>query len=124
MPESSIGGPAPAETVLLFSYGTLQDRKVQIACFGRELAGREDALPGYARRLVPIDDADAAAPIGDSYYANAEPSPHLEDTVCGAVFEITGDELAAADQYEESARYHRISVRLRSGALAWVYVRD
>jgi hypothetical protein len=34
--------------VLLFSYGTLQNRDVQIANFGRELTGREDTLPSYA----------------------------------------------------------------------------
>ena len=35
-------------SVLLFSYGTLQDKDVQMANFGRELTGHEDALPGYA----------------------------------------------------------------------------
>ena len=58
--------------VLLFSYGTLQDRDVQIANFGRELKGREDVLPGYARRLVPINDKDVAAVLrGESYYTAA-----------------------------------------------------
>ena len=47
-------------TVLLFSYGTLQDKDVQIASFGRELTGREDALPGYVRRIVPIVDPNVA----------------------------------------------------------------
>ena len=101
-------------TVLLFSYGTLQDRNVQIANFGRELTGREDALPGYARRLVSI---------GQSHYANAEASSNLEDSVPGTVFEITEQELAAADEYEKDAEYGRISVTLSSGAQAWVYVK-
>jgi len=101
-------------TVLLFSYGTLQDRNVQIANFGRELTGREDALPGYARRLVSI---------GQSYYANAEASSNLEDSVPGTVFEITEQELDAADKYEEDTEYGRISVTLSSGAQAWVYVK-
>ena len=62
--------------VLLFSYGTLQDRDVQVANFGPELTGRADALPGYARRLVPISDKDVAAALrGESYYANAQRSP-------------------------------------------------
>jgi len=38
------------------------------------------------------------------------------------VFEITEDELAAPDKYEEEADYRRISVKLKSGAEAWVYV--
>jgi hypothetical protein len=33
--------------ILLFSYGTLQDRAVQVANFGRLLLGRPDSLPGY-----------------------------------------------------------------------------
>jgi gamma-glutamylcyclotransferase (GGCT)/AIG2-like uncharacterized protein YtfP len=110
--------------VLLFSYGTLQDRNVQIANFGRELTGREDALPGYARGLVPINDNDVAAALrGESHYANAELSSNPEDAVPGTVFEITEQELAAADAYEEDAEYVRIFVTLRSGAQAWVYIR-
>ena len=108
--------------VLLFSYGTLQNKDVQIANFGRELTGREDALPGYARRMVPILDPKVVASSGESHYANAEPGDP-EDTVLGTVFEITEQELAAADEYEAGARYHRISVKLSSGHRAWVYVR-
>jgi gamma-glutamylcyclotransferase (GGCT)/AIG2-like uncharacterized protein YtfP len=110
-------------TVLLFSYGTLQDKSVQIANFGRELTGREDALPGYARRMVAIVDPKVVALSGESHHANAEPSSNPEDAVSGTVFEITEQELAAADKYEEAAEYRRISVTLRSGDQAWVYVR-
>ena len=113
----------PVQTVLLFSYGTLQHRDVQVSNFGRELSGREDALPGFARRLVPILDPQLAAASGQSHHANAEPSANPEDAVTGTVFEITGPELEAADKYEEVAGYHRISVTLRSGTQAWVYVR-
>jgi len=112
-----------APSVLLFSYGTLQKKNVQIANFGRELAGREDALPGYARRMEAIMDPKVAAWIGESHYANVEPSSNPEDAVSGTVFEITEQELAAADKYEEAAEYRRISVTLRSGDQAWVYVR-
>ena len=59
---------------------------------------------------------------GESHYANAEPSSDPEDAVSGTVFEITEQELAAADKYEEVAEYRRISVKLRSGDQAWVYV--
>src|SRR5882757_4503128 len=95
--------------VTLFSYGTLQDRNVQLANFGRELTGREDALPGYKRRMV-------------GQYANAEPSSNPEDAVPGMVSEITEQELASADKYEEDADYGRLFVTLRSGDRAWVYV--
>ena len=60
---------------------------------------------------------------GESHHANAEPSSNPEDSVFGTVFEITEQELAAADIYEEVAEYRRISVTLRSGDQAWVYVR-
>ena len=95
---------------LLFSYGTLQDRSVQLSSFGRELTGRPDALPGYARRV-------------SGPYFNAEATSNPEDAVDGVVFEVTQQELAAADRYEEAAQYHRISAVLRSGNHAWVYVR-
>jgi gamma-glutamylcyclotransferase (GGCT)/AIG2-like uncharacterized protein YtfP len=110
-------------SVLLFSYGTLQNKNVQIANFGRELTGREDALPGYARRMVPISDPKVVALSGESHHSNVEPSSNPEDAVPGTVFEITEQELAAADRYEEVAAYRRISVTLRSGDQAWAYVR-
>ena len=110
-------------TVLLFSYGTLQNKNVQIATFGRELTGRKDALPGYARRMVSVVAPKVAALSGESQYPNVEPSSNPEDAVSGIVFEITEQELAAADEYEEDAEYRRIVVTLRSGSHAWVYLR-
>jgi hypothetical protein len=44
------------QSVLLFSYGTLQDQAVQLATFGRELKGRADSLPGYKQNWVEITD--------------------------------------------------------------------
>jgi gamma-glutamylcyclotransferase (GGCT)/AIG2-like uncharacterized protein YtfP len=99
--------------VLLFSYGTLRDKQVQIATFGRELKGRRDALPGYRRHAVVVRG---------QRYANLRPGT-LNDSLSGIAFEITERELAAADTYEETAGYGRISVKLRSGDQAWVYVK-
>jgi gamma-glutamylcyclotransferase (GGCT)/AIG2-like uncharacterized protein YtfP len=79
---------------LLFSYGTLQQDGVQQAQFGRKLEGRADALPGW----------------------------RTDDSVAGMVFEITAEELAAADAYEV-ADYKRIAAPLASGVTAWVYVK-
>src|SRR3954467_3418856 len=76
-------------TELLFSYGTLQYRNVQVANFGRELTGRADALPGYTGGRVPITDLEVVASSGESHYANAVPSSHPEDAVSGTVFEVT-----------------------------------
>ena len=110
-------------TVLLFSYGTLQYKNVQIEIFGRELTGREDALPGYTRRMAPILNPEAAASLGESQYANVVPSSNPEDAVPGLVFEISEQELDAADRYEEDADYRRISITLQSGVQAWAYLR-
>ena len=76
----------------LFSYGTLQQDEVQMASFGRLLKGAADA-PGGA-----------------------------DDHVPGMVFEITAEELAAADRYEV-ADYKRVAAKLASGLTAWVYVK-
>ncbi len=108
--------------VLLFSYGTLQDRNVQLAHFGRELRGRPDAMPGYRQSLIAIADPQVVATSGKTHHPIVEPSPDSADEVPGSVFEITAEELAAADKYEVSD-YKRVSVRLKSGLLAWVYVR-
>jgi hypothetical protein len=51
---------------LLFSYGTLRDPAVQRANFGREPAGREDRLPGYAQRLVEIGDPEVVRVSGET----------------------------------------------------------
>jgi gamma-glutamylcyclotransferase (GGCT)/AIG2-like uncharacterized protein YtfP len=74
------------------------------------------------RQEVTISNAKVVTASGESHYANAEPSSDPEDAVSGTVFEITEQELAAADKYEEVAEYRRISVKLRSGDQAWVYV--
>ncbi len=45
-----------------------------------------------------------------------------EDRVPGVIFEITPDELAAADIYE-AEDYARVEETFESGARAWVYVK-
>ncbi|MET3133092.1 hypothetical protein AAKU55_003374 [Oxalobacteraceae bacterium GrIS 1.11] len=113
----------PQDTpVLLFSYGTLQDKTVQIANFGRELAGRPDSILGYAQSFVAIDDAQVLAMSGKTHHPIVQPSSNPQDEIPGTVFEITVQELAAADKYEVSD-YKRVSVPLKSGSQAWVYVR-
>jgi gamma-glutamylcyclotransferase (GGCT)/AIG2-like uncharacterized protein YtfP len=114
-----VGGMA---AILLFSYGTLQDKNVQVASFGRELQGRPDAMPGYRQTLLEITDPAVLATSGKQFHPIVEPSADSRDEVRGTVFEITAQELAAADQYEV-ADYERVSVQLKSGLQAWVYVR-
>jgi gamma-glutamylcyclotransferase (GGCT)/AIG2-like uncharacterized protein YtfP len=94
--------------ILLFSYGTLQDKK--------------DSIPGYRQTLLEIADPQVIATSGKTHHPIVAPSPDPTDEVSGSVFEITPQELAAADQYEVSD-YERVSVKLKSGVEAWVYVR-
>jgi len=107
-------------TVLIFSYGTLQDRAVQLANFGRELSGASDSLPGYS--VIAIRDPGVVATSGKTHHSIAGRSANLADEVPGMVFRITPTELAAADRYEVS-EYTRVLVTLRSGLQAWAYVR-
>jgi hypothetical protein len=92
----------------------LRHKDVQIATFGRELTGHDDSLLGYTRTITEA--------TGVLYY-NIEPSSDPEDAVSGLVFEITEQELAAADSYEKDREYRRLFVTLRSGVQAWVYHR-
>lgn len=108
--------------VLLFSYGTLQDKAVQLANFGRELAGKPDSLPGYAQTMLAIADPDVVATSGKTHHPIVQASANPADEVAGTVFTITAQELAAADAYEV-ADYKRVSVSLKSGKQAWVYIR-
>jgi gamma-glutamylcyclotransferase (GGCT)/AIG2-like uncharacterized protein YtfP len=108
--------------VLLFSYGTLRDEAVQLANFGRKLAGRPDALPGYTLASIEISDPAVVSISGKAQHTIAVLGANLTDEVPGTVFELTAAELAAADRYEV-ADYSRVLVTLRSGARAWVYVR-
>jgi hypothetical protein len=107
--------------VLLFSYGTLQDKAVQMANFGRRLSGRVDSLPGYTLEPIMIEDASVVALSGKSQHTIAKRSPNADGEVTGMVFEITAKELVAADRYEV-AEYTRVEVTLKSGVKAWVYV--
>jgi gamma-glutamylcyclotransferase (GGCT)/AIG2-like uncharacterized protein YtfP len=107
---------------LLFSYGTLQQDDVQRSTFGRLLRGERDALPAFAPSLVAIEDARVARALGRTHHANATFTGRADTAVHGMVFEITEDELAAADEYERRADYIRLDVALASGRRAWVYV--
>ncbi len=107
---------------LLFSYGTLQEEKVQLSTFGRLLQGQRDELPGFEQSLVGIEDAQVVATSGKTHHANVTFNGRNDSRVSGTVFEITDTELAAADQYEKLAAYIRIAAMLASGKQAWLYV--
>lgn len=101
------------DTVLLFSYGTLQQPEVQIATFGRRLEGRADALPGYALSSVVIGDPAVVATSGLEVHRIARRTGDPADIISGVVFELSADELSGADDYETDA-YVRAQLPLAS----------
>ena len=107
--------------VALFSYGTLQQPEVQLATFGRLLAGRRDVLAGYRLAPLEISDPEVVRLSGRAVHAIACRTADPADRIAGIVFEITRAELEAADRYEVDV-YGRREVELASGARAFVYV--
>jgi gamma-glutamylcyclotransferase (GGCT)/AIG2-like uncharacterized protein YtfP len=107
---------------LLFSYGTLQQTNVQLATFGRLLQGERDELPGFELSVVKIDDPQVVATSGKTHHANVKANGNDKSRVSGMVFEITAAELEAADGYEKSGRYVRVSATLASGKKTWMYI--
>jgi hypothetical protein len=104
----------------LYSYGTLQQPKVQLANFGRHLRGNPDTLTGWRLSTVLITDPVVLAESGLFIHKILVPGDP-SDEIQGMVFELTPEELKAADSYETDS-YKRIKVTLRSGIEAWVYV--
>jgi hypothetical protein len=93
---------------------------VQLATFGRTLAGRPDALSGYGLSVLTVHDPGVIAASGESQHPVISSTGNEEDVVQGTVFEVTSEELARADAYE-GENYRRIGVVLLSGIRAWVY---
>jgi gamma-glutamylcyclotransferase (GGCT)/AIG2-like uncharacterized protein YtfP len=106
---------------LLFSYGTLQQEDVQRSTFGRLLDGRTDALVGFEKSSLRIDDPQVVAAYGTPNHVTVTFNGRPDSRVTGTVLEVTDAELAVADGYERVAQYSRQSVTLASGKQAWVY---
>ena len=107
-----------SETCWLFSYGTLRQREVQLATFGRELEGEPDVLEGYELGSVLIRDADVVSTSGLAEHLILRPGV---GEIEGMAFAVTAAELAASDGYETSD-YKRVEAILKSGRRAFVYV--
>ena len=105
----------------LFSYGTLQLEAVQMATFGRRLAGTSDALRGFELVVLEIEDQTVVAISGKSQHTMAKFTGRASDVVSGMVFAVTPDEIQNADKYEVAA-VKRVAVVLQSGVRAWAYV--
>ena len=108
-------------TESLFSYGTLQLEAVQMATFGRQLAGTSDALRGFELVLLKIEDPTVMAISGKAQHTMARYTGCADDVLTGTVFAVTPDEIQKADSYEVAA-VKRVAVVLQSGVRAWAYV--
>ena len=108
-------------TELLFSYGTLQLERIQLAVIGRTLAGQPDVLPGFEQTFVEIDDTSVQLLTGKSRHVILKFTGRPSDTIPGTVLALTPEEIRKIDNYE-TAEYLRVSVLLQSGTRAWVYV--
>lgn len=105
---------------LLFSYGTLQQEAVQRSTFGRVLHGHPDQLIGFEPSVKTVEDPAFVVSSGSADHQIVSFTGRRDDRVSGVVFELTDDELAAADRYEP-AGYERVMATLSSGKQAWVY---
>jgi hypothetical protein len=108
-------------TAYLFSYGTLQDEKVQIELFGRLLPGSGDVLKGYKVSTIEIRDESFLSKGEQPFHLIASRSKNGKDFIKGTALEIMEEELVLADEYEPE-NYKRIVVVLESGKKAWIYV--
>lgn len=106
---------------LLFSYGTLQLKKVQFESFGRQLTGTPDTLNGYRLGEVKITDPEVLRKSEREYHPAAIFTDKGTDIIEGVLFEISENELVKADDYEQSD-YKRIEVTFASGKKGWIYV--
>ena len=105
---------------LLFSYGTLQQKNVQIANFGRELDGLKDSLPKYIVGEITITDERVIRESGKDVHLILRYTDNIEDEVTGTVFEVADKELIQADDYEVDD-YKRVAAELKSGRTCWIY---
>lgn len=106
----------------LFSYGTLQDRGVQIETFGRILTGEKDLLTGFKVNKIQITDVEVLRKSNQKFHLILEYSGKEEDSIEGTLFELSDEEIKQADNYEVED-YKRITVILKSCKEGFVYVR-
>ena len=106
---------------LLFSYGTLQQREVQQATYGRALMGTRDTLIGYRLEPLVIGDPDVVRLSGKAVHMIARYTGKQADQIAGTCFYLTDEELAATDGYEVRD-YVRSEVELESGQRGFAYV--
>lgn len=107
---------------LIFAYGTLQEKDIQLATFGRIVDSQNDALVGFEKTQVRIEDPTMAVELGRTHHANVEFVGNASSRVNGMALDVTDADLASVDAYEAPFSYKRVPATLASGKEAWVYV--
>src|SRR5258708_15106652 len=97
----------------LFSYGTLQNGKVQLELFGRILNGSADMLIGYKVATIEIKDELFLSKGEEKYQQTVVFTNDKNDSIQGTFLEITKEELFLADKYEPD-NYKRTKLALES----------
>ena len=104
----------------LFSYGTLQQKNVQLENFGRILKGSKDVLQKYIIKELEIADEHVLRLSNKKFHPILFFTNNKEDEVKGTVFKVTSAELLKADDYEVD-NYERREAILKSGIRSWIY---
>ena len=83
----------------LFSYGTLQYRKVQIETFGRILNGTNDILIGYKLKELKIKNQDVINTSGKENHPIIYKTGNKSDFIKGVLFNVSKEEIILSDKY-------------------------
>jgi len=94
---------------LLFIYGTLLNKNIQIKLLGKIIKGDPDTFNNHKITEIIIEEEK---------YPNIYFSINSE--VNGMVIRVTKEELSIIDKYETNT-YKRVKIVLVSGNKAWVY---
>ena len=92
-----------------------------MATFGRLLDGKPDTLEEFVESPLLIEDEHVIAISGKSQHTIGRFTGRKSDILVGTVYSVSLDEILRADDYEV-APCERVSVVLRSGTRAWVYI--
>ncbi len=106
---------------LVFSYGNLQQEKVQLHLFGQLLSGEADSLYGY--RLARIANTDKTILPNDEseWQYTLLNTADKNSRVDGTLFTLTDHQLNELDA-NKPRDYRRMFMTLSSGKRAWVFL--
>ena len=100
----------------VFSYGTLQNKTIQLELYGTLLQGQPDILKGFKLNSIMLKNN-----LGENkMYPIIEYTGNPNETIKGFVFKMSHTQLSATDIYEGPS-YKRISTITELGRTCWVY---